>query len=45
MRDTAPLVSFTFDDVPDSACTNGAAVLDEYNIRRGWRKSSPNCYL
>jgi peptidoglycan/xylan/chitin deacetylase (PgdA/CDA1 family) len=25
-----PMVSFTFDDVPRSAVTNGAAVLDEY---------------
>jgi peptidoglycan/xylan/chitin deacetylase (PgdA/CDA1 family) len=33
MRNTAPLVSFTFDDVPNSAYTNGAAVLDEYSIR------------
>jgi peptidoglycan/xylan/chitin deacetylase (PgdA/CDA1 family) len=33
MRNTAPLVSFTFDDVPDSAYTNGAAVLDDYGIR------------
>jgi peptidoglycan/xylan/chitin deacetylase (PgdA/CDA1 family) len=33
MRNTALLVSFTFDDIPDSANTNGAAVLDEYNIR------------
>jgi hypothetical protein len=27
MRNTAPLVSFTFDDVPDSDFTNGAAIL------------------
>jgi peptidoglycan/xylan/chitin deacetylase (PgdA/CDA1 family) len=33
MFNTAPLVSFTFDDIPDSVNTNGAAVLDEYNIR------------
>ena len=33
MRNTAPLVSFTFDDVADTAYTNGAAVLDEYGIR------------
>jgi peptidoglycan/xylan/chitin deacetylase (PgdA/CDA1 family) len=32
MRNNAPLVSFTFDDVPDSAYVNGAAVLDEYGI-------------
>jgi len=28
LRRGAPLVSFTFDDVPDSAYTNGAAVLE-----------------
>jgi peptidoglycan/xylan/chitin deacetylase (PgdA/CDA1 family) len=33
MRNTAPLVSFTFDDVPDSAYTNGAAVLEDYGVR------------
>ena len=33
MRNGSPLVSFTFDDVPDSAYTNGAAVLDECGIR------------
>jgi peptidoglycan/xylan/chitin deacetylase (PgdA/CDA1 family) len=33
MRNTAPLVSFTFDDVADTAYTNGAAVLDGYGIR------------
>jgi peptidoglycan/xylan/chitin deacetylase (PgdA/CDA1 family) len=33
MRNEAPLVSFTFDDVPDSAYTNGALVLEEHGIR------------
>jgi peptidoglycan/xylan/chitin deacetylase (PgdA/CDA1 family) len=33
MRNDAPLVSFTFDDVPDSAYTNGAAVLEECDVR------------
>jgi len=33
MRNTAPLVSFTFDDAPDSAYTNGAAVLEDYDVR------------
>jgi peptidoglycan/xylan/chitin deacetylase (PgdA/CDA1 family) len=32
MRNAAPVVSFTFDDVTDSAYTNGATVLDEYGI-------------
>ena len=33
MRNSAPLVSFTFDDVPDSAYLNGAAVLEEAGAR------------
>ncbi len=33
MQNGAPLASFTFDDVPDSAYANGAAVLDDYGIR------------
>jgi len=33
MRNTAPLVSFTFDDVPASACTNGAAILEQHGVR------------
>jgi peptidoglycan/xylan/chitin deacetylase (PgdA/CDA1 family) len=33
MRNAAPLVSFTFDDVPASAYTNGAAMLEQYGLR------------
>jgi peptidoglycan/xylan/chitin deacetylase (PgdA/CDA1 family) len=33
LRNAAPLVSFTFDDVPDSAYTNGAAVLEDHGVR------------
>ncbi len=33
MRNDAPLVSFTFDDVPDSAYTNGARVLERHGVR------------
>ncbi len=33
MRNTAPLVSFTFDDVPDSAYANGAPVLEAQGAR------------
>jgi peptidoglycan/xylan/chitin deacetylase (PgdA/CDA1 family) len=33
MRNSAPLVSFTFDDVPASAYTNGAAILEQCGIR------------
>jgi peptidoglycan/xylan/chitin deacetylase (PgdA/CDA1 family) len=32
MRSTAPIVSFTFDDVPDTAFTNGARILGSYGI-------------
>lgn len=32
MRNNAPLASFTFDDVPDSACTNGAAILENHGV-------------
>ena len=28
-----PIVSFTFDDVPDTAWTNGAAILEKYRAR------------
>lgn len=28
-----PIVSFTFDDVPDTAWTNGAAILEKYGVR------------
>ncbi|MBP1859305.1 polysaccharide deacetylase family protein [Rhizobium herbae] len=28
-----PIVSFTFDDVPDTAWTNGAAILEKYGAR------------
>lgn len=28
-----PIVSFTFDDVPDSAFTNGASLLDAYGVK------------
>jgi peptidoglycan/xylan/chitin deacetylase (PgdA/CDA1 family) len=33
MRNSAPLVSFTFDDVPDSAYTNGASILEQHGLR------------
>ena len=33
MRNAAPLVSFTFDDVPNSAFKNGAAVLESFGVR------------
>jgi len=33
MRNMAPLVSFTFDDVPDSAASYGAPLLESYGVR------------
>jgi peptidoglycan/xylan/chitin deacetylase (PgdA/CDA1 family) len=33
MRNTAPLVSFTFDDVPASAYSNGADILEQHGMR------------
>jgi peptidoglycan/xylan/chitin deacetylase (PgdA/CDA1 family) len=33
LRNAAPLVSFTFDDVPDSAISRGARVLEEFGAR------------
>lgn len=33
MRNTAPLVSFTFDDVPESAYSNGATILEQHGAR------------
>jgi peptidoglycan/xylan/chitin deacetylase (PgdA/CDA1 family) len=33
MQNDGPIVSFTFDDIPDSALTNGAQVLEAHNAR------------
>jgi peptidoglycan/xylan/chitin deacetylase (PgdA/CDA1 family) len=43
MRNDAPLVSFTFDDVPDSAYVNGAAVLDDCGVRGTFYIASGTC--
>ncbi len=43
MRNTAPLVSFTFDDVPDSAYTNGAAILEQHGVRGTFYVASGIC--
>jgi peptidoglycan/xylan/chitin deacetylase (PgdA/CDA1 family) len=43
MRNTAPMVSITFDDVPESAYVNGAALLDEYGIRGTFYVAIGNC--
>jgi peptidoglycan/xylan/chitin deacetylase (PgdA/CDA1 family) len=38
-----PLVSFTFDDAPASACTAGAALLEEYKARGTYYISAGGC--
>jgi peptidoglycan/xylan/chitin deacetylase (PgdA/CDA1 family) len=43
MRNNAPLVTFTFDDVPDSAHLNGAAVLDDHGISGTFYIASGTC--
>lgn len=43
MRNDAPLVSFTFDDVPESAYANGAAILDDYGIRGTFYIAAGTC--
>jgi peptidoglycan/xylan/chitin deacetylase (PgdA/CDA1 family) len=43
MRNTRPLVSFTFDDAAASACTAGAALLEQYQARGTYYISGGNC--
>jgi peptidoglycan/xylan/chitin deacetylase (PgdA/CDA1 family) len=43
MGNATPLVSFTFDDVPDSAYTNGAAVLESLGVRGTFYIASGIC--
>jgi len=43
MRNQAPLVTFTFDDVPDSAYVNGAAVLERHGLRGTFYVASGTC--
>lgn len=43
MRNTAPLVSFTFDDVPASAYVNGAAILQQYGLRGTFYIAAGTC--
>jgi peptidoglycan/xylan/chitin deacetylase (PgdA/CDA1 family) len=33
LRDTPPMVTFTFDDVPASACYTGSSILEKYDVR------------
>jgi peptidoglycan/xylan/chitin deacetylase (PgdA/CDA1 family) len=43
MQNRQPLVSFTFDDVPDSAYINGAAILEERDIRGTFYIAAGTC--
>jgi peptidoglycan/xylan/chitin deacetylase (PgdA/CDA1 family) len=43
MRNDTPIVSFTFDDVPETAYKNGARVLDEHAIRGTFYIASGTC--
>lgn len=43
MRNASPLVSFTFDDVPDSAFLNGAPVLERHGVRGTFYIAGGNC--
>jgi len=43
MRNTAPLVSFTFDDAPASACSTGAFLLEQHQARGTYYISGAGC--
>ncbi len=43
MRNTRPMVSFTFDDVPVSACTVGARILEEHDARGTFYIAGAGC--
>jgi peptidoglycan/xylan/chitin deacetylase (PgdA/CDA1 family) len=43
MRNTRPLVSFTFDDAAATACTTGAALLEQLHARGTFYVSGENC--
>ncbi len=43
MRNTTPLVSFTFDDIPESAFTNGATILEHYGVRGTFYIAAGTC--
>src|SRR5262245_36011251 len=43
MQNDRPLVSVTFDDVPDSAYTNGARILEEFGIRGTFYVAAGTC--
>jgi len=43
MHNRKPIVSFTFDDVPDSAYVNGASILEERGIRGTFYVAAGTC--
>lgn len=43
MRNSGPIVSFTFDDVPDSAYLNGARVLEDFGLRGTFYVAAGTC--
>jgi peptidoglycan/xylan/chitin deacetylase (PgdA/CDA1 family) len=43
MQNRTPLVSFTFDDAPDSAYINGASILEEHGIQGTFYIASGTC--
>jgi peptidoglycan/xylan/chitin deacetylase (PgdA/CDA1 family) len=43
MRNTRPMVSFTFDDAAASACTTGAALLEQHQVRGTYYISGGEC--
>jgi peptidoglycan/xylan/chitin deacetylase (PgdA/CDA1 family) len=43
MGNATPLITFTFDDVPASACGVGAAILEEYNAHGTFYVSGAGC--
>jgi peptidoglycan/xylan/chitin deacetylase (PgdA/CDA1 family) len=43
MTNEKPLVSFTFDDAPESACTTGAALLEKHKARGTYYISGAGC--
>lgn len=45
MRNDKPLVTFTFDDAPASACATGAALLERYQARGTFYISGGGCGL
>lgn len=45
MGNTRPLVSFTFDDVATSACTTGASLLEQHQVRSTFYISGGKCGL